>query len=71
MPCHSTFRTLDNYYIPGSTVLTVLRNRFTAPGKPHGETDADKLRATEEAIARMRAAQLNRRPIDGDFDHPT
>ncbi|AJW80043.1 cell filamentation protein Fic [Clavibacter michiganensis subsp. insidiosus] len=67
MPRRSTFRTWEDYYIPGSKVL---RNKFTAPGKPHGETDATKLGAMEEATARMRAAELNRRPVVGAFDYP-
>ena len=31
MPRGATFRTWDDYFIPGTSVL---RNKFTAPGKP-------------------------------------
>jgi cell filamentation protein len=67
MPRRPTFRTWDDYFIPGTTVL---RNKFRGPGKPHGETDADELRVAEEALARMRAAELNRQAVVGDFDYP-
>lgn len=46
MPCGTTFRTWDDYFIPGTSVL---KNKFTAPGKPYGEPDPDKLRLMEEA----------------------
>ena len=66
MPRGTTFRTWDDYFIPGSSVL---RNKFTAPGKPHGETDSDKLRTLEEAFAHTRLQELREYPIPGRFDY--
>ncbi|WP_426765025.1 Fic/DOC family protein [Pseudarthrobacter sp. 1G09] len=62
----TTFRTWDDYYIPGTTVL---RNKFTRPGQPFGETDPGKLRAMEEAITAIRLRELYEKPIDGIFDY--
>ena len=45
------FRTWDDYFIPGTSVL---RNLFVTPSKPYGETDAAKLRALEEGAAAIR-----------------
>lgn len=66
MPRGITFRTWDDYFIPGTSVL---RNKFTAPGKPHGEPDPDKLRAMEEAFAHTRLQELREHPIEGRFDY--
>lgn len=65
MPRGTTFRTWDDYFIPGTSVL---RNEFTAPGKPHGEPDPDKLRAMEKAFAHTRLHKLREQPIAGRFD---
>ncbi|GAB2704730.1 cell filamentation protein [Microbacterium marinum] len=68
MPRGTTFRTWGDYFIPGTSVL---RNKFTEPGKPHGETDPDKLRTLEEAMAHSRLQELHENPIQGklDYDH--
>lgn len=66
MPRGTTFRTWDDYFIPGTSVL---RNKFTAPGKPHGEPDPDKLRVLEEAFAHTRLQELRENPIAGRFDY--
>ena len=60
------FRTWDDYYIPGTYVL---RNKFTGPGKPNGEPDADRLRTMEEGAASFRLLELTSRPIAGRFDY--
>ena len=59
MPRGATFRTWDDYFIPGTSVL---RNKFTAPGKPYGEPDPDKLRQLEEAYAHTRLQELYDNP---------
>ena len=66
MPGGSTFRTWDDYFIPGTTVL---RNLLTGPGKPYGETDPVKLRVMEEAITAVRIRELHEKPIAGRFDY--
>ena len=60
------FRTWDDYFIPGPHVL---RNKFTTPGKPYGETDPGKLRALEEGAAAIRLEKLAKHPIAGKFDY--
>lgn len=62
----NTFRTWDDYFIPGTSVL---RNKFTEPGKPYGETDQDKLTALEEYHTRARLIDLWAHPIAGRFDY--
>lgn len=57
--------TWEGYYIPGTRVL---RNLFTAPGKPHGETDPVKFRVLEEALVFERMRMLAGQPIRGNFD---
>ncbi len=57
--------TWEGYYIPGTRVL---RNLFTAPGKPHGETDPAKFRVLEEALVFERMRMLAGQPIRGNFD---
>jgi cell filamentation protein len=47
----------------------VLRNKFTGPGKPYGETDPAKLTKLEEFYAKSRLAELADRPIRGRFDY--
>lgn len=66
MPRRHTFRTWDDYFIPGTSVL---RNKFTSPGKPHGETDPDALRVREEGAALLRLTELSVRPLEGGFDY--
>lgn len=60
------FRTWDDYYIPGTTVL---RNKFISPDKPYGEPDPEKLTSLEEAAASFRLAELSENPINGNFDY--
>lgn len=55
----------NDYYIPGTQVL---RNLFTGPGKPYGETDPIKLRSIEESKVRARMLLLQSDPIKGNFD---
>lgn len=62
----TSFRTWDDYFIPGTSVL---RNKFTGPGKPYGETDPEKLRTIEELLTRDRIVELAARPIAGRFDY--
>lgn len=57
--------TWEGYYIPGTHVL---RNLFTAPDKPHGETDPVKFRVLEEALVFERMRMLAMQPIRGNFD---
>lgn len=66
MPRDTIFRTWDDYFIPGTSVL---RNKFTAPGKPYGEPDPVKLRAMEEAATAVRIRELHETPISGQFDY--
>lgn len=66
MPRGATFRTWDDYFIPGTFVL---RNKFTAPGKPYGEPDPVKLRTMEEAATAVRIRELAEAPIAGRFDY--
>lgn len=66
MPRGATFRTWDDYFIPGTSVL---RNKFTAPGKPYGEPDPAKLRTMEEAATAVRIRELAEAPIAGRFDY--
>ncbi|HJE92234.1 MAG TPA: Fic family protein [Dietzia timorensis] len=47
----------------------MLRNKFTAPGKPYGEPDPAKLRTLEEAHAHSRIQELAETPIEGRFDY--
>jgi cell filamentation protein len=66
MPGRHVFRTWDDYYIPGTTVL---RNKFIKPGKPYGEDDPAALSALEEGAVLIRAMQFQDHPIDGGFDY--
>ncbi|PFG29745.1 Fic/DOC family protein [Paramicrobacterium agarici] len=66
MPKSRPFRSWDDYYIPGTSVL---KNKLTKPGKPFGETDASALQSMEEAVAAVRLAELAVRPVDGAFDY--
>ena len=66
MPRRHVFRTWDDYFIPRTSVL---RNKFTAPGKPYGEPDPAKLRMMEEAVTAVRIRELHERPIEGRFDY--
>lgn len=60
------FRTWEDYFIPGTSVL---RNKFTTPGNPYGEPDAVKLRFLEEGYASSRILELAQTPIKGNFDY--
>lgn len=60
------FRTWDDYFIPGTSVL---RNKFTQPGSPYGETDQAKLTILEEFYTKSRLIELAERPIEGRFDY--
>lgn len=61
-----SFRTWDDYFIPGTHVL---RNRFTSPGHPHGETEPAVLKLLEEGAAAVRLVELGTNPIEGRFDY--
>lgn len=60
------FRTWEDYFIPGTSVL---RNKFITPGNPYGEPDPDKLRVLEELRSGLRINELNEHPIEGNFDY--
>ncbi|RRD05161.1 cell filamentation protein Fic [Arachnia propionica] len=60
------FRTWDDYFIPGTRVL---RNKFTTPGQPYGETDPTVLRVLEETATAFRLVELRVRPVEGSFDY--
>jgi cell filamentation protein len=60
------FRTWDDYFIPGTSVL---RNKFTAPGKPYGETDPAVLAELEVFYAKSRLVELAAHPLEGRFDY--
>ena len=62
----SQFRSWDDYYIPGTTVL---RNKLVSAAEPYGTTDAEKLRRFEERAAHIRMGELHQRPIVGKFDY--
>ena len=47
----------------------MLRNKFTQPGKPYGETDPDKLGHLEQGAAAIRIEELAQHPIPGQFDY--
>lgn len=49
----------EDYFIPGTQVL---RNKF-------GVSDAAALMRREEAVTKIRAAELAAHPIRGTFDH--
>ena len=66
MPRGTTFRTWDDYFIPGTSVL---RNKLGGPGQPHGETDPAKLQQIEEAATAVRIGELRANPIAGRFDY--
>ena len=59
-------RSWEDYLIPGTRVL---RNKFTAPGKPYGEPDLGVLRTLEEGSVAIRLAELAADPITGSFDY--
>ena len=54
-----TFRTWEDYFIPGTEVL---RNKF-------GQTDQMGLSVREQAVTALRLAELTTRPIEGGFDY--
>ncbi|WP_194165081.1 hypothetical protein [Pseudactinotalea sp. HY160] len=45
----------------------MLRNKFTGPGKPYGETDQAALTILEEYQTRLRLTRLSTNPIPGLF----
>lgn len=47
----------------------MLRNKFTGPGKPYGETDPARLKDLEEFHTKSRLEELARHPINGRFDY--
>lgn len=47
----------------------MLRNKFTGPGKPYGETDPARLTVLEEQLTRIRLTELREKPIPGAFDY--
>ena len=59
------FRTWDDYYIPGTSVL---RNKFTTTSHPYGEPDPAKLKSLEEIATAARILELEDR-ITGAFDY--
>lgn len=66
MPRGKHFRTWDDYFIPGTSVL---RNKLGGPGQPHGETNPAKLRQIEEAATAVRIGELLANPVAGRFDY--
>lgn len=62
----SVFRSWEDYFIAGTTVL---RNKFTTPDLPYGETDTHKLSVLETAFTQSRMQKLRVNPIDGRFDY--
>ena len=62
----SQFRSWDDYFIPGTTVL---RNKLVTAADPYGTRDAEKLRRYEERATLLRAIELDRKPIEGNFDY--
>ncbi|NMM92096.1 cell filamentation protein Fic [Rhodococcus sp. SRB_17] len=62
----SQFRSWDDYFIPGTTVL---RNKLVTAAEPYGTRDAEKLRRYEERAALLRMTELNKTPIVGKFDY--
>jgi cell filamentation protein len=55
----TTFRSWDDYFIPGTDVL---RNKWN-------ETDGARLRAKEEFAAQARLVELAAKPVPGEFDY--
>lgn len=66
MPRRRVFRTWDDYLIPDTSVL---RNKFTTPGQPHGESNPVKFRALEEGATAFPLAKLAIRPNKGRFGY--
>ncbi|MFD4515041.1 cell filamentation protein Fic, partial [Rhodococcus sp. NPDC058485] len=63
----SKFRSWDDYYIPGTTVL---QNKLLVnAAQPYGITDPDMLRKAEERASLIRMAELARDPLPGLFDY--
>ncbi|MDO4887757.1 MAG: Fic family protein [Actinomycetaceae bacterium] len=59
-------RAWDDYFIPGTFVL---RNKFTGPGYPYGESDPARLQQLEEQFTSIRLAELRIDPLPGRFDY--
>lgn len=62
----TVFQTWDDYFIPGTRVL---RNKFTTPDRPYGETNRATFRALEESATAFRLAELAKRPLLSRFDY--
>lgn len=62
----SQFKTWNDYYIPGTATL---KNKFTSPGNPYGQTDPDLLEEAEQTATNIRIAQLAQSPIPGHFNY--
>lgn len=63
----NTFRTWDDYFIPGTTVL---KNKFTRADMPFGEADPKKFQSLEELATHVRLQELLDKPVAGSFDYP-
>ncbi|MDO5670394.1 MAG: hypothetical protein Q4G50_10345 [Corynebacterium sp.] len=61
-----TFRTWDDYFIPGTSVL---RNKLSRPGHPYGEPNPAALEQLESSLTSFRLSQLAANPIQGSFDY--
>ncbi len=59
-------RAWGDYFIPGTSVL---RNKFTGPKHPYGETDPVKLTMLEEQRTRLRLIELHANPVSSRFDY--
>lgn len=59
-------REWEDYLIPGTQVL---RNKFTTPEMPFGQSSQVVLDRLEHQATRMRIAELRRNPIQGDLDY--
>lgn len=59
-------RAWDDYFIPGTSVL---RNKFTGPEHPYGESDPARLQQLEEQFTSIRLAELHTHPVLGEFDY--
>lgn len=62
----SQLRSWDDYFIPGTTVL---RNKLVTAADPYGTRDAEKLRKFEERATFLRAIELDKTPVEGNFDY--
>ena len=56
----------DDYFIPGTRTL---KNLVGRPSGPYGVEDPVKLAVLEQAASTVRIAELQRNPLQGDFDY--